>query len=123
MNSAKLNVDAAFSLENSSVAASAVLRNFQGNFIAASTTIISHVPSATMAEVLAMLHGLMLANSLGFNDVEAESDSLEEIQLCSGVVRIWNDAITIYADILNQAGIIEKVLFFTLRQRYKYCSS
>lgn len=72
---------------------------------------IVYVPSGTMAEVRAMLHGLMLANSQGFNDVEAESDSLEVIQLCSSVVRIWNDATPIYADILNQAGSIENVLF------------
>jgi ribonuclease HI len=64
-----------------------------------------------MAEVLAMLHGLMVANSLGFNDVDAESDSLEVIQLCSSAMWIWHDATAIYADILNQARSIEVVFF------------
>jgi hypothetical protein len=53
----------------------------------------------------------MLANSLGFTDVEAKSNSVEVIQLSSGVERIWSVATAIYADVLNQAGSIGKVAF------------
>jgi hypothetical protein len=64
-----------------------------------------------MAQATTMLHGLTLANSLGYSNVEAESDSLEVIQICEGMERIWNDATVIYADILNQAGSTGKVVF------------
>jgi ribonuclease HI len=107
----KLNVDASFSMEEQNGACGAILRNSRGEFIAAQTKTIPHAISATMAEAMAMLHGLTFANSLGYNHVEAESDSLEVIQLCSGAERIWNEAIAIYADILTQVGFIGNVEF------------
>jgi ribonuclease HI len=110
-NILKLNVDAAFSEENKNGASGAVLRNSQGAFVAASNNFIPHVASVHMAEALAVLHGLMFANSLGCNVIEAESDSLEVIQLCSGQDRIWNESTAIYADILSTAGMIGKVTF------------
>jgi ribonuclease HI len=110
-NLVKVNVDAAFSIENQSGASGVIIRNNQGILLAASTTLLPHVSSASMAEATTMLHGLTLANSLGYSDVEAESDSLKVIQICGGMERIWNDATAIYADILNQAGSIGKVVF------------
>jgi ribonuclease HI len=41
-----------------------------------------------MAEALAMLNGLKLAKNQGFIMVQAESDSLEIIQYCSGAKEI-----------------------------------
>jgi ribonuclease HI len=99
-------MDAAFSAENQTGASGVIIRNNQGIFLAASTTFLPHVSLASMAEATAMLHRLTLANSLGYSDVEAESDSLEVIQLCGGMERIWIDASAIYDDILNQAGSI-----------------
>jgi ribonuclease HI len=64
-----------------------------------------------MAEAMTVLHGLRLANDKGCNNIEAESDSLEVIQLCSGEERIWNEAMAVYADILNQASMIGNVEF------------
>ena len=64
-----------------------------------------------MAESLAMLHGLQLANNLGYNRIQAESDNLEVIQLCSGEERIWNEATAVYADIISIAGLIGNVSF------------
>jgi ribonuclease HI len=69
-----------------------------------------------MAEALAMLHGLNLANSLGYTAIEAESDSLEVIHLCAGEARIWNEATAIYADIMAKAGLIAKVEFTYCRR-------
>jgi hypothetical protein len=51
------------------------------------------------------------ARSLGYHAIEAESDSLEVIQLCSREERIWNEATAVYADILEQASQIGKVEF------------
>ncbi|KAM0907755.1 hypothetical protein ACQ4PT_015902 [Festuca glaucescens] len=64
-------------------ATGAVIRDSQGVFLAAGATFIPHVPSASMAEALAMLHGLKLARDLGYTSVEAESDSLEELEATS----------------------------------------
>jgi hypothetical protein len=104
-----INIDAAFDVESKSGASGAIMRNSQGNFIAASSVFIPYVASATMTEAMAMLHGLNFANSLGYSEVEAESDSLEVVQLCSGEDRIWNGSIAIYANIIDQAGEIGKV--------------
>jgi ribonuclease HI len=75
-------------------------------FLAAGSRFIPHVASASMAEVLAILHGLHLTTTMGFNKVEVESDALEVIQMCAGDERIWNDATTIYAEIMTTAGSI-----------------
>jgi hypothetical protein len=89
----------------------AILHDWQGGFIAASSTFIPHVPSAEMAEAFAMLHGLFLANNVGCHVLEAESDSLEVVKLCSGDERTWNDATAVYAEILSQAANIGKADF------------
>jgi ribonuclease HI len=112
----KLNVDAAYSLETGTGASGAVLRNCRGDFITAASTFIPHVASSNMAEATAMLHGLSLANRLGYTHIEAESDSLEVINLCSGTDQIWSDAVAIYADILVQARGIGKVEFMHCRR-------
>jgi ribonuclease HI len=80
-------------------------------FVAASSSFIPHVSSAAKAEALAMLHGLLFAHSLGYQDIVAELDSLEVINLCSGEDRIWNEATTIYAEIMTCAGAIVRVEF------------
>ena len=84
-------MDAAFSAEEKTGVSGVIVRNNQGIFMAGGSTFIPHVPSAEMAEALAMLHGLKLALSLGCNNKEVESDNSEVIQLCSGEDRIWNE--------------------------------
>jgi ribonuclease HI len=81
-------VDAAFFMENHSGASGVIIRNNQGTFLTASTTFIPHVSSASTVEATTMLHGLTLANSLGYSDVEAKSNSFEVIQICGGMARI-----------------------------------
>jgi hypothetical protein len=43
----------------------AVLRYYQGNFLAASCKFLPHIPSATMVEAIAMRDGLALTNATG----------------------------------------------------------
>jgi ribonuclease HI len=64
-----------------------------------------------MAEAMAMLHGLSLVNQIGCNSVEAESDSIEVIQICTGENCMWNEATAIYSDIFVQATSIGTVEF------------
>jgi ribonuclease HI len=70
-------------LKNGIGASGEILRNSTG-VIAAASMFILHVASANMVEAVAMLHALSLANRLGNNDIEAESNSLKVINLCSG---------------------------------------
>ena len=80
-------------------------------FVAAESRFIPHVMTATTAEAMAMLHGLELTNSLGYTTIKTESDSLEVIQLRSGQTRVWNDATTIYDEIMAKIGMVGKVEF------------
>lgn len=61
-----------------------------------------------------MRDGLALANSLGFNRVEEESDSLQVINFCSGQTRWWDSAAAIFAECLDISSLIGKVI-------YKHC--
>jgi hypothetical protein len=54
----KVNVDATFFEDSRSSAVGAVLRDFQGQFIAASCKYIPSIPSVEIAEALAMKEGL-----------------------------------------------------------------
>jgi len=112
----KVNVDAAFVLADRSGATGAILKDNQGVFVAASSSFIPHVPSAVVAEALAMLHGLRFANDLGYSRIQAESDNLEVIQLCLGEERIWNEATAVYAEIISTAGSIGNVSFSHCRR-------
>jgi hypothetical protein len=81
----KLNVDASFHDDMAAGATGAVLRDYQGQFVAASTKHIPYVSSASMAEAIAMKEGLLLASRLGCSSLIAESDSLVTIDACKGV--------------------------------------
>ncbi|XBI74955.1 hypothetical protein VPH35_068395 [Triticum aestivum] len=63
---------------------------------------------------MAMRDGLNLANSLGFQRVEAESDSLTVINCCSGQSTWWDATATIFMKCMDISTLIEKV-------KFKYC--
>ena len=62
-------------------------------------------------EAMAMRDGLYLANSLGFNRVEAESDSLNVVNYCQGQAQWWDAAAAIFAECVDIATSIRKVIF------------
>ena len=107
----KLNVDASFHDDMRAGATGAVLRDYQGKFIAASSTFIPHISTATMAEARAMKEGLILACRLGCNSIMAKSDSIETIDACTGVEAWWNDSAAIFADIVDLASRIDSIVF------------
>jgi ribonuclease HI len=107
----KLNVDAAYHLDEGAGAIGAVIRDYEGRFVAAKTLLLLHVASATMAEATAMREGLLLAESLGCNHLIAESDSLETIEACSGGQRWWNECSAIFADCVDKVASIGDVEF------------
>jgi hypothetical protein len=85
----KLNVDAAFYAESQDGLVDAILRDYQGQFLAASTKVRPHVASVTMAEALAMKEGLLLTNRMGCNSMIAEGDSTETIEACTRIETWW----------------------------------
>ena len=109
--SIKLNVDAAFYADNCTGATAAVLRDERGNFIAAQCIYVEQGLNAVTLEAASMRDGLMLANSLGFHDVEAESDSLEVINFCTGQTQWWDAAAAIFAECVDLTTSIEEVKF------------
>jgi ribonuclease HI len=111
----KLIVDASFYLDSRACVVGAVLRDYQGSFIAANCSFIPHVASVAMAEAIAMREGLGLAATMGCNALIAESDSVEVIEACTGEAMWWSDSAAIYADILDATTTIDKVIF-------KHCS-
>jgi hypothetical protein len=93
----------------SSGAVGAVIRDYQGHFIAASCKLLPHVAFIAMAEAIAMKEGLMLVNSGGFDYVIAKSDSTEKIEECSGAERWWTEPAAVYADCVDYATTIGDV--------------
>jgi ribonuclease HI len=107
----KLNVDASFHENMAAGAMGAVIRDYQGQFVAASTKYIPHVSSASMAEAIAIKEGLILANRLGCHSLIAESDSIETIDACKGGEIWWTQYAAIYADCMDQVASIGNVSF------------
>jgi hypothetical protein len=79
--------------------------------LAASCKFLPHVPSASMAEAVAMREGLALANTTGSSWVLAESDSMEVIQSCVGQDNWWGGSASIYADCVDRSVSIGNVSF------------
>jgi ribonuclease HI len=101
----KLNVDL------HAGAIGAVLRDYKGNFIAASSNYLPHVGSVLMAEACAMKEGLRLARERGCNNIVAESDSMETIESCTRVHQWSSDATAVYADRVDLVVSIGEVSF------------
>jgi ribonuclease HI len=79
----KLNVDVAYYVEEGAGAVGAVIRDYEGRFVAAKTVLLPHVASTAMAEAAAMRQGLIVAESIGCNRLVGESDSMDTIEACS----------------------------------------
>jgi hypothetical protein len=82
-------------------ATAAVIRDSLGNFIAGSYYNLQHVADAGMAEALVMQHGLELADPRGMQRIQAQSDSIEVINSCSGQNRIWGTAKAIFPNCIT----------------------
>ena len=76
----KVNVDAAFFENERAGATAVVIRDEKGNFLAAQCKFLPYAVDVVSSEAQAMRDGLVLANSLGFPRVEAESDSTTVIE-------------------------------------------
>jgi ribonuclease HI len=107
----KLNVDGSFYAKNIVGSVGAVMRDHNGNFIAASTLVLPNISSAAATEVIAIREGLSLAVPVGCNNIVAESDSVKTIEGCMGVTRWWNKSSVSYADCVHLATLVGTVSF------------
>jgi ribonuclease HI len=107
----ELNVDASFLEDRHAGAASAILRDFEGNFLAASCVFIPHVTTPLMAEAIAMREGLKLANKIRYNRVQAESDSTDVIDARKGEERWWDENAAIFAECVDMVTSVGDVSF------------
>ena len=72
---------------------------------------LKHMMSAATAESIAIKKGLDLVERLGCKRITVESDSLEVIQACGGLIEIWSPYTAILADIFQKAFSIGLVSF------------
>jgi ribonuclease HI len=107
----KLNVDASFHSTVCAGSIGAIIRDYKGRFLAASTSFILHTTTVSMAEALAMRDGLELAIKLGCNRLQAESDSTEVIEACNGGDRWWSEESAVFADCVDLSSSIGEVSF------------
>jgi ribonuclease HI len=75
----KVNVDAAYSFDEGRGSAGAIIRDYKGNFIAASTKNLPFVADPMMAEAYAVQEGLLLAQKFGCNRLIIQSDNMEVV--------------------------------------------
>jgi ribonuclease HI len=107
----KLNMDASFHADSRSGSTGAVVRDFQGNFVAAACSFLPHVASPVMAGAIGMREGLMLIERMGSHNVIAESDSMEVINACKGDQRWWSESAAILAGCVDLVSNIGTVSF------------
>jgi ribonuclease HI len=107
----KLNVDDSFYMELGSGSIGAIIRDYEGAFMAGSCRPLSHVASASMAEAIAMKEGLQLAQNISCNMIMVESDSIEIIDACTCDSRWWNASSAVYVDCIDLASSIASVSF------------
>ncbi|KAF6994308.1 hypothetical protein CFC21_011040 [Triticum aestivum] len=79
----------------------------------------SFVADIITIAALAMRDGLVFANALGCNRVEAESDSLQVINFCNGQTTWWDIAAPIFGECLDTSNSIGKVIF---KHCYRSCN-
>ena len=76
-----LNVDASYNQERSTGSTGAVIRDSNGQFIAAAARYFEHVLDAPMAEALALREGLGLASQIGCNRLMVQTDCMEVVEI------------------------------------------
>jgi ribonuclease HI len=83
-----------------------IIRNYKGEAIAGSSSLMQNLGDATSAEAAARLHGLQLVERIGCSPVTIESDSMELVQAFNGEVQIWSPYTATLADCFITASRI-----------------
>jgi hypothetical protein len=89
----------------------AVIRNCRGEVIAGGSWPLFQTLDATTAEALALRHGLLLLEEIGYSPTVVESDCLELINNCSGETEVWGPHAHILPDCLHISRRISNISF------------
>jgi ribonuclease HI len=106
----KLNVDAAY-YSTGLGAVAAIIRNDHGEAIAGGAIPMTNIMDAATAEASAMQFGLQMVENMGCSPVTAESDCLELVNACTGVIELWSPYTAILADCFQIASRIGQIKF------------
>ena len=99
-----MNVDATYFEDGSGAAAAAILRKSKGEaMMACRAWVLKSLLNSTTEEAVALQRGLSMVQDLGCIGVIMESDSLELIQTCNGIIKVWTPYTTILADCFQMA--------------------
>ena len=82
-NNIKINVDAGFDESSRSGSTGVIIRNHYGEIIRAQALWYEFAADARSMEALALRDGIRLADDLGLDNLEVESDALEVVNLCT----------------------------------------
>lgn len=80
-----MNVDGSFIAQHTFGGTCGVIRNSQGEFIAAFSMHVQHIASPKHVELVAMKEGLKLLRTLGYSNVVIETDSLEAVAAVNAI--------------------------------------
>jgi hypothetical protein len=106
----KPGVRDSFFRESHSGSVAVIIRNSEGVFLAAYSIFLPIFSSAGASEALATREGLSLANRFGCSNVIKESYSMATVDACSGNEAWWGESSAIFADCIDLATLIDKVL-------------
>jgi hypothetical protein len=72
---------------------------------------IATILDASRAEALALLKGIDMLDQFSCSFIVVESDSLELIQACNGVIEVWSPYFAILAECFMKASTINRISF------------
>lgn len=96
-----MNTDAAFDSSLNNGSTGVVIRDDKGGVVAAANHYLNHVVDAQMAEAYALKHGLELAQSLGMNRIQIQTDCLEVVETMKDGGFSANSAAAIYDEVCS----------------------
>jgi ribonuclease HI len=85
--------------------------NHRGEAMAGKAGILDNLLSSATSKALALLRGLETIEDLGSTPIMIESDSLELIKACNGVIEVWNSYSTILAECFMKVGATKDISF------------
>lgn len=108
----KLNVDAGVATQLCRIGCGAVIRDHLGTYMASAAVPIAGLLTPSVAEALAILHGLILCSRLGYRKVLVESDCQKVCLAMQKRSTLDADFGNVISDILKLSQSVQVVGFF-----------
>jgi len=105
----KVNCDGAYTYDGKKAAAGGVIRDSEGEFLFAFSSVL-RVDSAAEAELFAIKLGMEIAISMGYNNIVVESDSLTAVQLINrGVLQQRHPLYALVSSIIQMGAKVDYI--------------